>query len=363
METLKNRDKKTPSRLNTRTKLDGANATQTDRKGQTTIEFLGLFRSLDALKVFYAILSRCQSPSGYFFETITKIVIDLNAAGIRTARGEAFTYSIVSNRLRELVVARLVALDDLGGGVYRFEVLAEGGGVEKLTGAKERADDDLPETITKSVEVEQVEPPNARARVDNNNILKINKQNARTRAREDFQTEEVDADASTVEESDETPKRTVDEIVSSVDLSTVEAQRIRSTLVADGWERGVNADLFDRATVAILLKLPGATLSAFRLAIRNAREAVDRYRSSAGRSGRPTMWKTWCLVVKRSFDEIGAAWTSTRVASEPPRRITPPAVVAPPIVAPATMANANPSGRSWIRELFKTDRNGRFVIA
>lgn len=99
-----------------------------------------------------------------------------------------------------------------------------------------------------------------------------------------------------------------DEVREWFDFSAHDVQELRAKVVTALWCSSLRADVIDRATAAILLFAPGASLDEYR---RIRTEA--RYRETDARPA----WAIVNLAITKIYDAIGWEYTPTRIGDEP----------------------------------------------
>ena len=107
------------------------------------------------------------------------------------------------------------------------------------------------------------------------------------------------------------------DVRSFVDFESPKVAALRREIAERVWEPTVNPDLIDRLTAAVVSRVGGATRSSVFALIREARDERSLYERSNGRVGKPTIWKTATLRLKRLYENAGWTWTPTRFADEP----------------------------------------------
>jgi len=112
-----------------------------------------------------------------------------------------------------------------------------------------------------------------------------------------------------------------------VDFADPRVAALRAKIVERVWEPTLHADLVDRLTAAVVLRLGGFDWRAASALIAEAkadRALYDETRGTRFQRGSREIWRGLGLRVKRIFENAGWVWTPTRFVDEPePKRANP----------------------------------------
>ncbi|MBQ9128003.1 MAG: hypothetical protein IJY15_09635, partial [Thermoguttaceae bacterium] len=120
---------------------------------------------------------------------------------------------------------------------------------------------------------------------------------------------------------------TTDDVRRRVDFESPKVAALRAKIVERVWEPTLHADLVDRLTAAVVLRLGGFDWRAASTLIAEAkadRALYDETRGTRFQRGSREIWRGLGLRVKRIFENAGWVWTPTRFVDEPePKRANP----------------------------------------
>lgn len=120
---------------------------------------------------------------------------------------------------------------------------------------------------------------------------------------------------------------TTDDVRSRVDFGDPRVAALRAKIVERVWEPTLHADLVDRLTAAVVLRLGGFDWRAASTLIAEAkadRALYDETRGTRFQRGSREIWRGLGLRVKRIYENAGWVWTPTRFVDEPePKRANP----------------------------------------
>lgn len=118
-----------------------------------------------------------------------------------------------------------------------------------------------------------------------------------------------------------------DDVRRRVDFGDPRVAALRAKIVERVWEPTLHADLVDRLTAAVVLKLGGFDWRAASALIAEAkadRALYDETKGTRFQRGSREIWRGLGLRVKRIFENAGWVWTPTRFVDEPePKRANP----------------------------------------
>ena len=117
---------------------------------------------------------------------------------------------------------------------------------------------------------------------------------------------------------------TTDDVRRRVDFADPRVSALRAKIVERVWEPTLHADLVDRLTAAVVLRLGGFDWRAASTLIAEAkadRALYDETKGTRFQRGSREIWRGLGLRVKRIFENAGWVWTPTRFVDEPePKR-------------------------------------------
>lgn len=119
---------------------------------------------------------------------------------------------------------------------------------------------------------------------------------------------------------------TTDDVRRRVDFNDPRVAALRAKIVERVWEPTLHADLVDRLTAAVVLRLGGFDWRAASTLIAEAkadRALYDETKGTRFQRGSREIWRGLGLRVKRIYENAGWVWTPTRFVDEPePKRAT-----------------------------------------
>lgn len=274
-----------------------------------TLDLLSIIKKIDAAVLFeYFYTVELEGADGTVSRTsFERLAETLNAAGLRTAREQLFTASVVRLNVKRLEELNVVERIPVSGAEF------------DLRFRRYKAPARTSEQLRKETPAETSVP----APVD-----KIPARNS-VRSQNDFHNEnengaENESTSSSFLELDininkqinkQTDFLSIEELAEKTPTDSEFFQRFRRLLVRELYEPGLHAELLDRAVLAFAARI--VTSREVESAVRKAKEDRALFERSNGFRGSSTLWRSFALSVKTWYDEAGYFWTPTRNRREP----------------------------------------------
>lgn len=291
------------------------------------LKLLSRIKTRDAAVVFEFLFERLNRQAGSIDGASCEgIAVELNRAGIQTARGAAFTARVVRAKLEELEELEVVERADAAAASFTLFVFMPYPCAPKEAPEPEPAVDhyggrSLFDALKDGAE-EPAQNGNENGNQfgnengnENGNGRAINKEYINTNKKINKADLDLEKAKETEPPIDDRPSTS--EIRTRVDFSEPRAAKLREAVCRDMWESTTNPDLVDRAAAAILLKVGDTTAREIKAIVREAKDAVALYERTDGRAGRSKIWQTVCYRVKRIYESNGWKWTRTGIGAEP----------------------------------------------
>ncbi len=269
--------------------------------------FMNVVKKLDAAMIFVFLYESLGDLPGTVEGTsFEKTAVALNAAGLTTGRGGAFTAAIVRSNLKYLEELGLIERFGVGSSVFDLRLKESFARLEPrpaptvdVYGGKTLFDG-----VENDYENENENRSERRGAKEEYINTKTNKQ---TNEPKSFVSkngdEQLDPQATSA------PVATVNEVVSRFDFSQDVPRRFRAVILKDLYDVGLRADLVDRAMVAVWKRY--ATIDDLKAALRVAKDEVRVRETTNGFKGRRFIWETFAPIVKSWYDSAGIVWTPT----------------------------------------------------
>ncbi len=302
------------------------------------LKLLSRLKTRDSAVLYEYLFESLNRSSGQTEETtLERIAANMTSDGIMTARGAAFSASVLRSKFAELEALDLVERVTTSSGAFRVAVFMPFTNsepieervqvVEDLRAAnmlhKNENENENENGNGNGKRVQKLEP-------DKEYILLINKQINKTRENEKQRMETQDShavEAKVPERVDDCPNAS--NIQKLVNFTAPKVAKFRDAIVRRIWEREINPELIDRLTALAVLKIGGMTAAQVFGICSEAKDSAQRYERTDGRAGCRHMWQTIGYSCKRIYEAAGWRWTPTKIGVEPkpePNRA--------PIVAP-----------------------------
>lgn len=269
-----------------------------------TLDLLSIIKKIDAAVLFeYFYTVELEGADGTVSRTsFERLAETLNSAGLRTAREQLFTASVVRLNVKRLEELNVVERLNVSGAEFdlRFH--------------RYKARKETPAETSVPASVEKIP---ARNSVRSQNDFHYENHNENENGAEKESTSsflELDININK-QINKQTDFLSIEELAEKTPTDSDFFQRFRRLLVRELYEPGLHAELLDRAVLAFAARI--VTSREVESAVRKAKEDRTLFERSNGFRGSSTLWRSFALSVKTWFDEAGYFWTPTRNRREP----------------------------------------------
>lgn len=283
-----------------------------------TLDLLSIIKKIDAAVLFeYFYTVELEGADGTVSRTsFERLAETLNAAGLRTAREQLFTASVVRLNVKRLEELQVVERIPVSGAEFdlrfrRYKAPAR---------TSEQLRNETPAETSVPAPVEKIPARNSvRSQNDfHNDFHNENENGAENESTSSSSFLELDININK-QINKQTDFLSIEELAEKTPTDSDFFQRFRRLLVRDLYEPGLHAELLDRAVLAFASRI--VTSREIEMAVRKAKEDRALFERSNGFRGSSTLWRSFALSVKTWYDEAGYFWTPTRNRREPaPRR-------------------------------------------
>ena len=275
-----------------------------------TLDLLSIIKKIDAAVLFeYFYTVELEGADGTVSRTsFERLAETLNSAGLRTAREQLFTASVVRLNVRRLEELNVVERIHVSGAEFDLRF-------RRYKAPERTSEPTRKETPAEtSVPVEKIP---ARNSVRSQNDFHYENHNENENGAPNESTSsflELDININK-QINKQTDFLSIEELAENTPTDSDFFQRFRRLLVRDLYEPGLHAELLDRAVLAFAARI--VTSREVESAVRKAKEDRALFERSNGFRGSSTLWRSFALSVKTWFDEAGYFWTPTRNRREP----------------------------------------------
>ena len=277
-----------------------------------TLDLLSIIKKIDAAVLFeYFYTVELEGADGTVSRTsFERLAETLNAAGLRTAREQLFTASVVRLNVKRLEELNVVERIPVSGAEFdlrfrRYKAPAR---------TSEQLRKETPAETSVPVPVEKFSARNSvRSQNDfHNDFHNENENGAENGTSSPYSSlESININ----KQINKTDFLSIEELAEKTPTDSDFFQRFRRLLVRELYEPGLHAELLDRAVLAFAARI--VTSREIETAVRKAKEDRALFERSNGFRGTSTLWRSFALSVKTWYDEAGYFWTPTRNRREP----------------------------------------------
>ena len=277
-----------------------------------TLDLLSIIKKIDAAVLFeYFYTVELEGADGTVSRTsFERLAETLNSAGLRTAREQLFTASVVRLNVKRLEELQVVERIPVSGA--EFDLRFRRYKAPARTSEPERKE--TPAETSVPVPVEKISARNSvRSQNDfHNDFHNENENGAPNESTSSSFLVDININKQINKQTD---FLSIEELAEKTPTDSDFFQRFRRLLVRDLYEPGLHSDLLDRAVLAFAARI--VTSREVESAVRKAKEDRALFERSNGFRGSSTLWRSFALSVKTWYDEAGYFWTPTRNRREP----------------------------------------------
>lgn len=280
-----------------------------------TLDLLSIIKKIDAAVLFeYFYTVELEGADGTVSRTsFERLAETLNAAGLRTAREQLFTASVVRLNVKRLEELQVVERIPVSGAEFdlRFRRYKAPARTSEPLRKETPAETSVPDPVEKNSARNSVRSQNDfHNDFHNENENENGAENGTSSPYSSLESININKQI-----NKQTDFLSIEELAEKTPTDSDFFQRFRRLLVRELYEPGLHAELLDRAVLAFAARI--VTSREIETAVRKAKEDRALFDRSNGFRGSSTLWRSFALSVKTWYDEAGYFWTPTRNRREP----------------------------------------------
>lgn len=277
-----------------------------------TLDLLSIIKKIDAAVLFeYFYTVELEGADGTVSRTsFERLAETLNAAGLRTAREQLFTASVVRLNVKRLEELQVVERLNVSGAEFDLRF-------RRYKAPARTSEPERKETPAETSVPAPVEKFSARNCVRSHSEFHSDFHNENENGAENGTSSPYSSleSININKQINKTDFLSIEELAEKTPTDSDFFQRFRRLLVRELYEPGLHAELLDRAVLAFAARI--VTSREIETAVRKAKEDRALFKRSNGFRGSSTLWRSFALSVKTWYDEAGYFWTPTRNRREP----------------------------------------------